>query len=559
MAPVSKLLWGSSLENELRFGYPIFDFLSDREERDGSRHETSAAGVDSSWIVGRDFILDAEVRWIPDGPGTNPVQTALSGPVSWQEFLDWARDAHTFRFVPDETVPNFYIDNVALVEPRKGFGNLSPDIKRNVRLKLRNPTVDFHQALRGIMFEYAPGMSLTDPILATFARATAATYRGIPGTLASPIGASAASGIIRDRHYEGVLRTALLEAARTQLVTDPENFGAWTLSGTPIRTAGQADPFGGTAAYVLQDDDAGVLERILQAVTFTGNAEKCASIFMRQGTSLGGHLGIHDATAAIWRRQVRVTWTAGVPVLSDVLGAGTSFPSEPWGNGWWRVAFSATGVIAANTNNFYVGPTFEIFGEQGTLFYFGANAWNAPFPSSYQGPSVGTRNADAFSWPYPYPPQSLFVYVELVERGTAVEGSADGSRVMAVGATPTAFWMQAASGKYKMSYLANGAQADSPTGPLSAPAIGNGIALLGLVDFATLKTRLLQSINGGATQDSGLSGAGGALPPAWQAAVLRLNDQNGANIGWNAFARVKVGPLLFGGQAIDTIAKALAR
>src|SRR6266581_4043883 len=155
--PVSSLLWGSNFENALAIGYPLFDVVTDREERDGSEHIQSPAGVEDSWIVGRDYVMDVEARWIPDGPNTSPVQTQLSGPVSWQDFLDCARDANSFRFVPDATVPNFYVDNVYLVEPRQGFGTLSPDIKRNVRLKLRNATRDFHQALRGIMFEYVPG------------------------------------------------------------------------------------------------------------------------------------------------------------------------------------------------------------------------------------------------------------------------------------------------------------------------------------------------------------------------------------------------------------------
>src|SRR6266568_3006962 len=149
--PISAILWGSSLENQLDIGFSLFDIISDREERDGSEHVQSPAGAEDSWIVGRDFILDAEVRFIPDGPGTSPIQTQLSGANSWQAFLDYARDANPLRFVPDVTAPGFYIDNVYLVEPRKGFGGPGADLRRKFRIKLRNATQDFHQALRGIM------------------------------------------------------------------------------------------------------------------------------------------------------------------------------------------------------------------------------------------------------------------------------------------------------------------------------------------------------------------------------------------------------------------------
>src|SRR5690242_10065166 len=219
--PVSQILWGPTYENQLIVADPVYDLVSDREPRDGSEFIQGSSGVEDAWITGRDFVLSGEARFIPDASAT---ASGMSGPLSWQAFLDWARDKNPFRFVPDQTNPLFYVDSCYLVEPLKGAGGLGPDIKRKIPFKFRNPTVDFHQALRGIMFEYGPGASLIDPIVASFARATAATRRGLPGNLAAAIGASDVSGVLRDRHYEGALRTTLLESVGIQLVPDPENF-----------------------------------------------------------------------------------------------------------------------------------------------------------------------------------------------------------------------------------------------------------------------------------------------------------------------------------------------
>ena len=232
-----------------------------------------------------------------------------------------------------------------------------------------------------------------------------------------------------------------LEGARTQLVTDPENFGAWTVNeGTPGRTSGQSDPFGGIAAYLYEDNDAAGFERIFQTVAFTGDGTKAISVFMRQGTSDDGGFGLYDATAVAWRHQVKVTWAAGVPSLSTVLGSGTRFPVEAWGGGWYRLSISVPSVVAANTNAFWVMATQENASDTGTVYIFGANAWNAVFPSTYQGPSGGAtvRAADSLTFPIPWGPQDLTVYAKLARPAWADASGSLGivPRIMEIGQAP---------------------------------------------------------------------------------------------------------------------------
>src|SRR6185503_17586019 len=113
-----------------------------------------------------------------------------------------------------------------------------------------------------------------------------------------------------------------LEGARAQLMADPENFGAWTVDGAVGRTGGQADPFGGTGACLL-DSNATSGDDIHEAVTFTGNATKALSIFLKQGTSTLTRLALWNGS--LFRHRVNVTWSGGVPSLATVDGAGTLF------------------------------------------------------------------------------------------------------------------------------------------------------------------------------------------------------------------------------------------
>lgn len=178
-----------------------------------------------------------------------------------------------------------------------------------------------------------------------------------------------------------------------QLVTNPENFGAWSVSGTPVLTSGQADPYGGTAAYKVDDDTAGAVEAIFQAVTFTADATKTASLFIRAGTasSLLCEFGIVDNSAGFtWRHRVRGSFNADgtLASLTTVAGSGTIFTAISYSGGWYRCLFTVVGVIAANQNLFYFYPTGVTASATGTTFAFGANAWNSTTPANYNGPSI---------------------------------------------------------------------------------------------------------------------------------------------------------------------------
>jgi hypothetical protein len=96
---------------------------------------------------------------------------------------------------------------------------------------------------------------------------------------------------------------------------------------------------------------------------------------------------------------------------------------EAWGNGWYRFHWQAVGVIATDTNllTLYAANT----AGTGDAYCFGANAWDAPFPSSYQGPGESAGAADSLTVPFNFGPLPEMTVLARVAR--AVHADASGS------------------------------------------------------------------------------------------------------------------------------------
>lgn len=363
-----------------------------------------------------------------------------------------------------------------------------------------------------IVLDYQGGGSLNG---ATFARTSAAMRHKRRQKLESIAAGIPRADWIRNPTTGLYEPHTLVESARVQLVTNPENFGAWTQTGTPGVTGGQADPAGGTAAYLLDDNDAASVEEIYQAVGFTGDGTKAAAVFLKGGTSLESELAIRDQTAGVLRHQVKVLWTAGsgVPALSTISGAGLLFPVRDAGYGWWRCLFNADNIVAANTNALRIRPTSATASAVGTVFAFGANAWNHIYPATYQGPSLGTRQPDSMTWPFPHRPRRLFVYEKFIERGN-VQG-AGVTRRWRIGSTSggaTAPFLLISFNTVYGTRLNIGGVITSAT-VATVPAYGDVVEMLTtMTDAGVMQVSL--AVNGGAPV-IGSASAAAALPPSW--------------------------------------------
>lgn len=320
-----------------------------------------------------------------------------------------------------------------------------------------------------------------------------------------------------------------LELARTNLNT--ALLTAWSSDGASL-TGSQADPAGGTAGVkVLQTGGNG---RAYSGATFTGDGTKAVAIAVRAGDAAQSFALLYDVTAAAARHGVYITWTNGVPEVTTGSGGGTIFPVQPLMGGWYLISFSATGVVAANSNRVELSP--DTSGTGKFMYAYKPNFENGPFATSLLDPS-STRATDSCYWNFPPVPQAKMVYVRFVEAGTKVGDSS--MRVFQIGNagdTGARFAIYADTDDYWI-YHNNGSTAVSAGGALVSPAIGDTVEHVAML-ASDGKVRLIQSINGAAVGDTGASGTN-SLPSAWADTRLWLNSAGTATPGSNKFAEGK--------------------
>lgn len=175
---------------------------------------------------------------------------------------------------------------------------------------------------------------------------------------------------------------------------EASDFDAWTNGGTPDATTGQTDPLGGTRAVLLEDNDGAAGENKRKDVTFTGDGTKSIAISVKEGTSSVADIRVQDESAGpAIRHSVRVTWTAGVPSAATASGSGTVYSPIALGGGWYLIQFTATGVVAANTNSIRVFPSSSTVANTGTTYFYEAMAFD------YDGQPIVEDSGVDDAWP----------------------------------------------------------------------------------------------------------------------------------------------------------------
>lgn len=137
-----RIIWGPTLSTWLTLGYPLDNVSAGDEPREGSETVQTPSGVEDSWRVGTDYVLTADVRFIPPTDTSSPLATGWDGTLGFRAFLAWARDKNVIRFLPDANDAGTYID-CYLVAPMTGQGTSENDGTRMVTLKLRNSATPF--------------------------------------------------------------------------------------------------------------------------------------------------------------------------------------------------------------------------------------------------------------------------------------------------------------------------------------------------------------------------------------------------------------------------------
>lgn len=330
----------------------------------------------------------------------------------------------------------------------------------------------------------------------SFARTGEARYFDAAGVVQV-----AATGVLRNAHYVAARRALLLEPARTNLCTRSEEFDLWTSTDTTVTANAINAPNGTLTADLVTATLAFGTRR--RTITFTGDGEKSASIFVKAGTALTPFVSINDSTAGVARHRVRITWTGGVPALSTVDGSGTLYQPIALGDGWYWIGFSAVGVVAANTNTLSVWAGGN---TTGSLYVWGGQVHDQSIPTSYIPTAAATvaRNAETLSVAVPQSWQAMTFYARIpYESGT---GFSQGTyfALKPSAASPVISINRNTTGNYRISHNNGSTTVHGAVG--SAATLGAVIEIRGIV-YADGSVQAGISVNGGAESMGAVSAA----------------------------------------------------
>lgn len=337
----------------------------------------------------------------------------------------------------------------------------------------------------------------------------------------------------------------LLEPARTNLCIRSEEFSTWTVDTATVTSDAIAAP-DGTLTADLITASANTAGNVRRSAGFTGDGEKCHSVFMRAGSSGRSRIDLFDNTAAVARHHVNVTWTAGVPVLSTSSGSGTLYPVEPLWGGWYRLSFSATGVVAANTNLLRILP--DSLAGTGSVYVWGAQAEDFAVPSSYIPTAATTvaRAQDFCYFPFVAPPQAMTVYMRGQELGQSPNNARWYAFASAGSAAPRLLGLR--SGTNMFAFLDSGGSSIG-TAPVLAFVRGSRYEMRHVL-YADTRIRSFSAKDGGAEVASTISGPLPlGMPAAWSAPRLYLADASSSSAQFGFSHAVVV----FGEQSLDTM------
>lgn len=139
---------------------------------------------------------------------------------------------------------------------------------------------------------------------------------------------------------------------------DPDDMQVdWTAVGAVV-SSGYTDPFGGAAAYVLQDDDGAAIEYVKKIVAFSGDGTQWIYGCFRQNTTDQTALGLFqvvDETASVERGGASLTFS-GSTLEASIYGSATQVVQVDIGDSWYFVAAEVPSVVAANTNSLRIYP-----------------------------------------------------------------------------------------------------------------------------------------------------------------------------------------------------------
>lgn len=574
-----QLFWGATLENQLDCGWPLEAPVTYPVPRAPSEVVQAAdASAEDGWYVGTDHILEADFRYVPAASQPAPLATGSTAPNGMDAMLAWARQRGKVRFVPDRTAPGNYVDGY-VVDPWNGAPGIeSLDGSQRYHLKFRSQQRSYSEALRGLMFEYAPGADISPYGLnGTSTRSSTGSFIDSGG-----LSANALANVLRDRHYPsgfgpgGLIlpRTSLVEGAATNSLLQSQALATtWVSSALTAFNNNVAAPDGTVTATFLRPDTSSSTNHIIsQSVAYTQNENVALSICVKAAGYSAIYLQATDNIAnAIGYTFDLVTGTASTDV-----GTGTRTLNGkmiiPLAGGWWYIAIwgnvggTATAIVPsirvfdtighANSFTAYAGD-----GVQG-VYAWGAqlerNSSNKRPPTSYFATTTvaASRSTDNLTFPWPYKPQAQWFYLKFTELGTSGIGvNAAGGWFQLGSSVDRSVFFVMELGAPTFSFYHRGLVDRSVGVNISAVVRGDTCEALGVL-FGDGSVDLWFSRNGAADVHAGASAAfPGGLAAAWSNNLLGLGMWSGVvDRGVTGIQSFKVGA----GSNVNSLAMARA-
>ena len=154
-------------------------------------------------------------------------------------------------------------------------------------------------------------------------------------------------------------RAILLEPGSTNLITDSEDFSAWTTSDVSI-AADVTGPDGvANGATTITDDDVAGDDYIKLAVNPATDDEKyTASFFVKEGTSADFTIIVQDTGTPGTRAEIDFEWSAG-DLTVKAEDTGTGAVEQVADTSWWRaiVCVPVNVIVEAQAHEIQFYPT----------------------------------------------------------------------------------------------------------------------------------------------------------------------------------------------------------
>lgn len=285
-----------------------------------------------------------------------------------------------------------------------------------------------------VMFEYKPGMSLTDPWPFTVVRASTAYRITKDGTLQQ-----VAANVLRDNHYPfglgSAIRTTLFEPTVINSCLQSQTLNTtWNKNLITITSDALAAPDGTVTGDKIVET----------ATTGTHNLDQTITITAKEYVAFSGFFKAAERTSFRFRTNTNTTdeLTGIVNLANGTFSAGPSGGGNavftgsriiPLANGWYWVAIwgltSSTSVSTSLNLAIILQNAGESYAGDGTSgiyawgMQFERNGTGAPKGASSYVPTVAgtaTRADEYAVTPWPYQMQAQWCYTSWYDVGSSI-------------------------------------------------------------------------------------------------------------------------------------------